>query len=246
MGRAKIVIIIPPIFTLMNRNIFIIVGVVIILAGGALYAGFKMTAERKQKAEAGALMNGQMNETISGTWTDLLSQKKPMTCTFAFEDSENSIQTSGRVYVADGAMRGDFETRSPVANPPVTKTHMIKVDNISYIWGMDGKNGYRMTVTDDDIDQLQSYLPKAAQSTESAAQPTDQQDASYDCRAWSVEPTMFEPPSNIVFVDMSLMMDQIPTRLENDSPVATDACEACQMAPDEATRASCKKAIGCP
>jgi hypothetical protein len=143
-------------------------------------------------------------------------------------------------------MRGDFETNMPTANPPITRTHMIKVEDVSYIWGMDGKNGYKMTITDEDVDKLQSYLPKAEQSTGSAARPTDQQDASYDCRAWSVDSTMFEPPSDIVFTDMSPMMDQIPTRLENDASPTTDACEACQMAPDEAARASCKKAMGCP
>ena len=223
------------------------IAIVFVLAAGALYAGFKVTAARRQKAaQATQVMSGEKRQTITGTWTDLLSQKRPMTCTFAFEDSKNSTQTSGRVYVADGAMRGDFETNMPTANPPVTKTHIIKVNNISYIWGMDGKNGYRMTVTDDDIDRLQRYLPKAEQGTESATQSTDQQDASYDCQAWNVDASKFETPSDIVFTDMSTTLDKIPTRLENDAVPMTDACEACQMAPEGATRASCKKAMGCP
>lgn len=221
------------------------VTVILLLLGAATFVIFQTKKDRQAKRD-GALMQKAVDTTVSGGLSDLLMQKGSIACSFAYADAENQTTSSGKIYVANGQMRGDFETRSPVANPPVTKTHMIKVEDVAYIWGMDGKNGYKMTITDDDIDRLQSYLPKAAQSTESAARPTDQQDASYDCRAWDVDTTMFKPPSNIVFADMSPMMDQIPTRLENDSATATDACEACQMAPDEATRASCKKAIGCP
>lgn len=218
--------------------------VVLFLLGAATFVIFQTKKERQAKRE-GTLASAS-NQTIQGKLSDLLAQNTSMACSFSYADAQGQTTSSGDVYVANGQMRGDFETNMPTANPPITRTHMIKVEDVSYIWGMDGKNGYKMTITDEDVDKLQSYLPKAEQSTGSAARPTDQQDASYDCRAWSVDSTMFEPPSDIVFTDMSPMMDQIPTRLENDASPTTDACEACQMAPDEAARASCKKAMGCP
>mgnify|MGYP001612914337 CR=1 FL=1 len=63
----------------------------------------------------------------------------------------------------------------------------------------------------------------------------------YDCKAWGADPSKFEKPGDIQFMDLSAQMEKATKSMEGNNA----ACSACDQIEDEDAKASCKQALNC-
>lgn len=165
---------------------------------------------------------------------ELMSRSNSMRCEFsASEDSDNS---SGVVYAANGKARVDFTS---TANGQTSSGHMIMDNDFAYTW-IDG--------------QAKGF--KVSTATTTSTGPSDQTEKQFDpekkldyrCENWSTDNSIFMIPANVEFTDLSAMM--IPSQGNGQDSMAPSnsnkaaQCAACDQAP-EANRAQCRVALGC-
>lgn len=228
-----------------NKVVLTIVAVVVVLAGGYVLFGKGLS----QKTGTG-MMSGKASsvESFTGTITDLLAKKVPLQCEFSYKGTgDSTAQTKGKVLVSGTNMRGEFEMQTGSEKP--TQTYMIRKGDEVYTWGMMGSKGYKITMTQDQIDSAQKEAAQKMDNTKTGAFDPNKQAANYQCSPWSGDESAFVPPKDIEFQDMSKMMEQ--TQMMQKTPSISGgaidksaACAACDAAP-EAARAQCKQALGC-
>lgn len=177
---------------------------------------------------------------------DLMARSGSQKCTFAYEDE--SSRSSGVVYLADGKMRGDYESVVKASNETV-KTYSISDGVYMYTWGSQMPQGVKMKVADF---ATQSGTPEAQK----------QNPVNYDqkvktvCGGWSPDATVFAPPANVEFMDLGALMQglgglpQAPgagagvaPKMPAGSPAGQ--CAVCDEIPDADGKAQCRVALGC-
>lgn len=225
-------------------NIKTILGIIAVLIVGAA-AYYFLTP--KQPAMQAKTMGNKMNDSIesfSGTISELLAKNTPLQCDFTYSDKDAGGTSSGTVYVSGNKMRGNFET---AIQDKTTQTSMIRRDNEVYTWGFEQGVGYKMQFDESMMqnakDKAEEYMPQS--KNESSFDPNKQK-VDYNCRAWAGDESMFTPPADIKFQDLSGMMQQMQ-KMNSETQNSMDrekACAACDSAPEEA-RASCRQALGC-
>ncbi|MDD5710768.1 MAG: hypothetical protein PHV43_01545 [Candidatus Colwellbacteria bacterium] len=201
----------------MNKNI--IIAVVVVLAAGAAYFLW---------GSGGSINTAQDAASIK----ELIARGENLTCTFSRADEGNSMD--GTIYVSGGKVRGDF---SLIQDGQSFESHMIQDADFAYVWntgGPLGAAGFKMSVSADE----------EVSSGEGEYQAVDlEEQLDTKCSRWSPDASKFVPPSNITFQDLSQQAIQINQSAEGD--VQVQQCAACNMAPDEATKAQCLTALGC-
>jgi hypothetical protein len=80
---------------------------------------------------------------VSGTLSDLVALPKPSKCSFDYSD--DSVISSGTVYVSGGMLRGDFTFHIIPSGQQVT-THVIEKDGVRYSWAADSTMGSQAPV----------------------------------------------------------------------------------------------------
>ena len=210
----------------------ILIGVVILLALGAGYYFYS-------KNNGG--LPGSGTEVSSGmnSLRDLIGASVPQKCTFSSEDAESG-KSEGTTYIAGGKVRSDFTN---VVSGKTTTSHMITDSKTSYIWEEGQKTGVKMTI--EEPEKGEADIPT---STESEGAQTDlDQKMDYKCSAWLPDSSLFNPPSDVTFTDLSEMF-KAPT----PAPAASGAgssdnqssCSYCNaLSGDDKTQ--CLAALNC-
>lgn len=132
----------------------------------------------------------------SGTLKSLMSMGKNITCDLTFADpAANGGTVGGTIKIAGERMRGDFE---------VQQTGMAYASYIIH----DGE--YIYTWSDSEVGSFALKLPaedgQNNDDTNQVAQPMDLgNEINYECRPWSVDATVFVPPSEINFMSIEEM-----------------------------------------
>lgn len=117
-------------------------------------------------------------------------------CTF--NESNDISQSSGTVYIANGKMRGDFDS---MAQGIAVKSHMIVDGEYSYVWTPDTNQGFKMSIT------AGESTGASGSSVTQGQQTVDyNQELAYSCEPWTADSSRFSLPSGVVFMDMSTMM----------------------------------------
>lgn len=205
---------------LMNKKVVIAV-VVLILALGLFFVF-------KNKSTIGT----PSTQTSSAkSLKDLLSSGISQKCTFSDTSSENVQE--GVTYVSKGKMRGDFTT---TVSGKVTKSHMIVADNTSYIWTDDDKNGFKSTFNQENTPEVDNAEDK---NTTTGVDVNKQAD--YKCSAWVTDESVFTPPADIKFTDLSQMFKPDTT---NGGGTNTSQCSVCDSLSGD-DKAQCKTALKC-
>lgn len=192
----------------MNKNTIIYIVAAIIIIGGI--AAFTMSRSG-QPAPGGSTATQSENqqtarESGSGLATgkvsmkDLLISGKSQKCTFT--QTASGSQSSGTVYIADGKIRGDFESAASAAGGTNMQSHMITDGNTSYVWTSGMSQGFKMSTV------------QSAPSGSAQKQAVDYNQAlDYACAPWNPDQSMFMLPQGITFTDMNAMMRDIPSGL---------------------------------
>jgi len=175
----------------------------------------------------------EMESSGSASLKELMSRSTSTRCEFS--TTEESNNSSGVVYAANGKGRVDF---SSINNGQVSTGHMIMDNDYAYTWIDGQEKGFKVSTA-------------TAASTQPSDQTKRQFDADkkmdYKCENWSADNSIFFLPANMEFTDLSAMMNiQGGGQGSMTPPTSTNSaqCAACDQAP-EASRAQCRAALGC-
>jgi len=198
-------------------------------------AGISACKKEDKKQVDTSVTQESESETYEGTIFDLIKKKKTMKCTFSY--SEQGQQMSGVVYIDNEKSRSDFE---------MIQTGQTKIDGHSitdgtwvYNWSSLTKDGTKMKI--EEVEPQSSQAQDGQKGDQSAAPA---QKIKYDCNKWKADESMFIPPSDIIFMDMSQIIENAMEGFKNISP-ELDMCDACDDMPKEEDRESCRKMLKC-
>lgn len=219
--------------------IWIILGVIVValIIYFATMSGDNSTSNQTVDSNQTQNTNEQAQMEASSTpasLKELMARSSSTRCEFsASEDSNNS---SGVVYAANGKARVDF---SSTTNDKTTSGHMIMDNEMAYTW-IDGQaKGFKVSTA-----TAMSAQPN--QPNEKQFDPEKKLD--YRCENWSGDSTIFTVPANIEFTDINAMMPSaqggVQGSMTPSTPTQSAQCAACDQAP-EASRAQCRAALGC-
>ncbi|MCA9362597.1 hypothetical protein KC906_04430, partial [Candidatus Kaiserbacteria bacterium] len=133
----------------------------------------------------------------SGTLEDLRLLGENMECTISYTDEAQGSIVEGTYFVSEGSMRGDFLIDAPDYSGKVVSS-MIVDDQMMYVWS--DINGQLFAVKMD--------LSLIEDSTVETNEPVKlDEEVNYNCTPWvAVDRTVFMPPNDVVFQDMSALM----------------------------------------
>ena len=208
----------------MNKNL--IIGLVIgglVLAGGGYWLLNRSSTSPQNDA---VTETGKSPEMEKKSFKDLLAIGSNQQCTFADQESGSS----GRIYTGNGNARGDFDSQ---AEGSKSTSHMIVDSKHMYIWTDQEAKGFKMSR--DSVEKVQKNLPTNNPKTVDINKKVD-----YKCSSWSVDASVFVPPSTMQFEDYSAMMEEAQKMMDDSGAV----CDACKSLPEDA-KAQCKAALKC-
>ncbi|QQS38933.1 hypothetical protein IPM62_06165 [Candidatus Woesebacteria bacterium] len=223
----------------MNKNLIIgIFLAVMILGAGGYFLLKEAPGNKDSETNISTTTNeaGSQGNKLNGKLSDLLSLGKDYTCSFNQID-ESGNKNSGKVYINNSGtkLRGDFTYQ--LADGTSQSGGVIRDDEYSYIW-TDGQGGFKTKVDPDVKDIFGENM-----STGEKSVLTDDTNMNFDCDNWKVDNSVFVPPVNIVFTDLSEGMLQL-----NESGVGNNQevdCSLCDQIPEGDEKNQCLTAFGC-
>lgn len=230
------------------RNILLLsIGGAVVVGGAALYMIFGGVPEEATTATGSEVSieqdtNKEVTGPTSGTdsLSALLALGQNLECSITYEPKTiNEPATEGTYFTSRGRMRGDFLVESTGSQ---AVSSIIIDDENMYSWTeIDGqKYGMKMTLSELEISQSDDTVPEANEAV-----PLDES-VRYSCKPWvSVDGSIFEPPTDIIFTDYSDVVNmgmEFGTSYEGGAEM--DACAMCDQAEGEA-RAQCRAMMAC-
>lgn len=186
----------------MNTKILISIGLVIIVALG-VGGGLFLMKNKPAALQAGvSTTQAPENKSVFTSIKDALSKSLSLDCSFT--DDTGRVTKS---FIKNGAVRADFTGKTPQESGSV-----IVKDKKMYMWTAD-KKGFTLELTD-------AQLSGKATATGSATNPQSPQQSSIladlekfknNCKPGIVADSLFVPPTDVTFSDLSQLMKAIPT-----------------------------------
>lgn len=184
----------------MNKNALLGIGaVVLILVIAGVMLSRNDAGQLQNQAQDSPQASVAATSDIPGAGgqksiRDLLSLGVAQQCTF----SEG--MNKGTTYVSDGKVRSDFTT---IAEGTSIPAHLIVRDNMSYFWTDASDAGFKTVIQEP---------TEASTSASISAERIDvDRKGDYVCSAWVASDSMFTPPSDITFTDMSELLFNLST-----------------------------------
>ncbi|MBI4098108.1 MAG: hypothetical protein HY426_03635 [Candidatus Levybacteria bacterium] len=212
----------------------IIAAAIILLGAGGVFLYSQNKPASNQPSTATQVGETQEEESgsMGSSLSELLALGKTQKCTFSYSDENGG--TEGTVYINKGDMRGDMMIRTSADNKTM-QMYMIRKGDDNYIWGggFDAGTGLKMTLSAEDFstnEDSKKYLD--------ASKKVD-----YDCSGWTPDSTVFVPPSNIKFQDLSGMMQGALKTTDTTNSTGAD-CSVCNSLTGDAKNA-CMSSLGC-
>jgi hypothetical protein len=211
-----------------NIAIAAIVIVLLLLLGAAGYLMLsKNTAKTLKTAPKETVVPTKTGQTTKSLM-DLLSLGQNLRCTFDTTGTTGT-STKGTVYVSGTKIRGDFTITDKTGKEQ--QTSMIRVGDTNYVWGSTLPNGIKMTLS----------LDKISGNTQASQYFNPSQKTNYNCLPWSVDATLFTPPSNIKFTDMTSLL--APKETVTGTQTKTGATDPCSQITDPTAKTACENAL---
>ncbi len=227
------------------KQIPLIIGVIIVLllAGGGGYYYMTQRASTTGAREVSDQTATEEQETTGMmSLKDIMALGRSQRCTFEYS-SPDTGKTSGTSYISGKNVRTDFTITDQENN--TTEGGMIMVDSTMYTWTTVDKKGVKMTITE----SLEASIDEEVQNTEwenEYVNPDEKLD--YKCSGWNEDPSVFAPPSDIEFMDLSEQMkvfEDLQKSMGTDGETSPEAsCAVCDSMPAEAA-AACRSSLNC-
>ncbi len=221
----------------MNKGLIIaIVLVVLVVGAGALLLS------RNQSTSTPAAPSSQSNseqtvngESFSGNLLSLLSSGQSYTCTFGGAD-ESGNEFNGIVYVASGnKLSGEFSMVQPGGEP--VQSNVIRDGTYNYIWSDLLEDGLKTKIEEGD-----TSIFGGDSASDISTGLSDTENYHFNCNPGVSDNSMFIPPTNINFVDLSEQMMMIQ---EKNEAALEGKCDACDQIPAGDAQNQCLQALGC-
>ena len=191
----------------MNLQSIVVLCLAVVVLGGGVWYFTQNTSTEDDKStpamqESGAADEIEMKEaefTGVGSFGSLLGLGQSITCTYSYEDESGS--GSGTSYFADGKMRVDATMST---DGGTMNTHMINDGSYVYTWSIDTTERFAMKMPVPDETMTAEDYDTPDMGAES--QVSMDQSVEYECDRWSVDQSVFVPPSDVEFMDFGTMM----------------------------------------
>lgn len=178
-----------------------------------------------------------MGDTPAGmkSLKELITSGVSQKCTFSVT-GESGV-SEGTNYVSGGNVRGDFTN---TYQGKETVSHMISDGKTSYVWTEGEKTGYKMSVSEETKESQDGTTDDTMGNEANLDQKMD-----YNCSSWVPDNSLFSPPSDVTFTDLSEMMMQetsseSPSMMEDTS----SQCSYCDSLSGD-SKTQCLSALNC-
>jgi hypothetical protein len=168
------------------KYIGILLGLVLV-AGGGYYLYTQNAAMPQEGAQQETVFETSPSADGSTSFGELIARSGSWECDISM--SAGGVASEGTVYIANGNIRGDFES---MVEGQVFGSHMIQTGGFVYTWTDMTPQGFR------------SPVAAASQGEASASSQGFDPEAGveYDCRSWSADQSRFAIPDGITFADL--------------------------------------------
>ena len=152
-----------------------------------------------------------------GRLLDLYEQGTPMECTYTFADADGRGEGTGFFDGKRLRVSAMYQT-----NGETFVSNIINDGETMFVWGdsAQGEFAMQMPATEDDMMDMEADLDETVALN---------QEVSYQCREWNIDPSIYNPPSNIEFMDMGQMMQGMPAMGEMPSAAEMENMSAAEM-----------------
>ncbi len=197
-----------------KTGVILLIVVLLLLVGGAAF----LLLSKNTTSPATTTPSSAKNASPTGANTFSSIQEaltKSMSLQCDYTDTTGTKTTS---YIKGGAIRSDIV----MASGSKGESSIIVKDNTMYMWT--GKEGTKMTF---DTDSIMAKVTPGAQKETSTQKPGDVIDSlekyKQSCKPATVSDSLFTPPSDVAFADLSELMK--PKTQTNPSGVGTAMTE---------------------
>lgn len=227
------------------KQLPLIIGIIIVLlvgVGGGYYYMTQQASTSSEKDQPETTMTEEKETNGMMSLKDIMALGRSMKCTFEYSSADTGM-TSGTSYVSGKNVRTDY-TITDTENK-TTNGGMIMLDSTMYTWTNQEKKGVKMTITEEMQDSVQEEIQDTEWNNQYMS-PDEELD--YNCTAWNEDPSIFAPPADIEFMDLSEQMkvfEDLQKSMGSDgttSPAAS--CAVCDSMPEEAA-AACRSSLNC-
>lgn len=167
----------------MNKKVILIIIAIIVIAllGFVVVKGSKTTTPAVTTQTASAVSpTVATTETgnVKGTIKSLMTAGKTEVCSYT--NQVNGANITGKMYVADGKMRGDFTVVNSGKNETVTSHMIINDGQTMYAWTDLSARGMKMSLT-----------AAAGATASTSGSPDMNQEVQFSCSPWMPDASMF-------------------------------------------------------
>ncbi len=148
-----------------------------------------------------------------GRLLELYEHGVPMECRYTFEDADGTGEGTG--FFDGDQMRISAQYQE---NGSVLVSNIINDGEMMYIWGdsPEGQFAIQMEASEEDMMDMEEEIDEAVAMN---------QEVEYDCHQWTVDPSVFNPPSDVQFMDMTQMMEGMMQGMPNMEGMDPEALE---------------------
>lgn len=191
----------------MNTKIIIGVAVLIAVAIGFWLVLGKEAAEAPSSASSGnetAMSAGEAKDggvfSGTGSFLELMGMGRNITCDFSYVAEDTNGAAAGTIQVSGERMRGDFEMEQA---GETYYSHMIQDGDMIYTWSESPMGDFAIVMPIEEGEDVEA-------DTQEYSRPVSMNnDVDYNCRAWDVDASVFVPPSDIEFMSMEEMFQNM-------------------------------------
>lgn len=224
----------------MNK-IALIVGVFLLVAllGGGYYYYTNTNNKTTNPPQNTNQQTQDEQVSLTGNLKDLLSKGEAYECTLFYKNNvEGLSDLTGKIYVDAKANKFKGEFNSQFEGQQFN-SYTISDGEYLYTWTDLQQTGLKVQVPKDQ-DLSQTSIESSEE--EMAINPLNE-NYDFNCKKWSVDNNMFNPPSNIEFNELPVS----PSDYINDSDLDLPQvdCSVCDMVPEESAKQQCLQSLGC-
>ena len=181
----------------------IILPLLVVIIVGIAYSTSKQNFDQATTTEEAVMDVGKQEQrdgSFSGTIKDLMGIGKTQKCTWTAPD-----QGTTTVYVDGEKTRGEVEMIA-LEGQPAQQMITISDSDWAYSWNPATKKGMKVKV--DEVSEEGSEGETQVEK-DNDYQKMVNQEYEFKCESWKADPSMFIPPTDVEFVDMNAMLEQI-------------------------------------
>lgn len=177
----------------------------------------------------------EMSDTsFSGTFYELMALGENYTCAYDLTDESGNI-SSGVVYVSDSGDKMNGEFTYIAVGGKETQSNIIRDGQTNYIWSSNWEQGFKTEVTPTDTTLFDTGSETSVETGFDENEAID-----FTCERWTVDESMFTPPAEIEFLDISAtaaaLQEQVDTSID---------CSVCEQLPAGDSRDQCLQGLSC-